>query len=313
MDVVVYCNILKWRGENPYTLVESDKNKSIPVVEKVFRQDIYHDKCVWVNDIRQDFIYFIQSRHPLISCLQCPVKHPYSKQQRRSTLIIMFCLGSILSFMASLFSLYGSPFTDFNLQDLNQPNELFLFQLLCSVWNAVILWFCDVCVTKIHSCSCADRPRTAFMAVLCKVLTTMTTWLYFVISLFIFSCSMYMVIELELVHIYFKIFALQFLCSWLIQFFALYLRFKISWIRDHKTVTENKKSPYYLTYKDYEEYTVDALRSVPSSRRINIQRSISIPSCKSKSKSIHHRPNISATPLLHDVDTMNDIVIHIES
>eukprot|EP00483_Globobulimina_turgida_P002784 UN02789 len=216
MDVAIYANILKWRGEDPNRLIDSDTNKTMAIVEKVFRQDIFHDKCVWVNNTKEDFIYFIQSRHPLISAFQCPAYHPYSKQERIATLIIMFSFGSFFAFSSSLLSAQGA--TMFNLDVRDATIEVLLLRCVCSMCNGIVLWFCDISLTKIQSCVCAERQETIRRLILCKVFASMTIWLYLAISFIIFSFSLYMVIIFKLVKMFLMVFSLQFICSWLFQF-----------------------------------------------------------------------------------------------
>eukprot|EP01084_Bolivina_argentea_P240591 404133_1 len=290
MDIAIYASILKWRGEDPYALVDSYTNKTMSIAVKVFRQDIFHDKCVWVNKLKQDFLYFIQSRHPLISTFQCPSYHPYSKQKRRSTLLVMFSLGSFFAFASSLLALYGSSYLNIDVKGINPTKEVLILRLLCSICNGIVLWFCDLSLTKIQSCICAETQQTMHRSILCKVFSAMTIWLYLAISLMIFSFSLYMVFLLKLTSMFLMVFALQFICSWLFQFVGLYIRFKRLWIRDHKMVSNNQKSLYYLTYKDYEEYRFSTkLNALSSKRNINTSQN------KSIQKSIDN-------PLLLDMD-----------
>ena len=257
MDVAIYSSILKWRGENPYEEVESDiHNKTIPIGEKVFRQDIFHDKCVWVNKHKQDFIYFIQSRHPLIACFLCPDKHPYSKSDRRGTLVIMFSLGSFWAFVSCLIWAYGANSVGIgDVEGINPTKEVFLLRLLCSMGNGIVLWFLDLSLTKIQSCHCAETQHTTSWYIICKVFASMTIWVYFGIALFVFAFSLYMVIVLKLVWMFLMVFSFSFICSWMFQFVGLYIRFRICWMRDHEMVENtDRKCKYYLTYKDYEEY-----------------------------------------------------------
>jgi len=266
MDVAIYGSILKWRGENPYELVDKrsigrgneQNNKKIQLYEKIFRQDIFHDKCVWVNQQKEDFYWFIKSRHPLISCFLCPDKHPYSKSDRRGTLIIMFSLGSFWAFLSCLFALYGAKSIGIDVKGLGPTKEVFILRLLCSMGNGIVLWFLDLSLTKIQACHCAETQTNAGCYIICKVFAGLTIWIYFLIAIFMFAFSLYSVIMLKLTWMFLMVFSLQFICSWLFQFVGLWVRFKRCWIRDHRMINENgrtyRKCPYYLTYEDYEEY-----------------------------------------------------------
>lgn len=290
MDVAIYSGILKWRGENPYSLVESDSQKTIPLAEKVFRQDILHDKCVWVNQRKQDFVYFIQSRHPLVSCFQCPDKHPYSKQERRGTLFIMLSLGSFWAFVSCLLALYGAQSIGIDLKGLGPSKEVLLLRVLCSLGNGVVLWFCDLSLTQMQSCVCAERQRRQHCYLLLRCCSSLTIWIYFAISFVMVSFTVYMVVCYDLAVMFFMVFALQFTCSWCFQFAALYLRFNRQWHRDHRMAEGDAKSAYYLTYRDYEEYRYSTkLESLSPRNRSN-------PSSPSSSLAM------DAGPLLMEMD-----------
>ena len=336
MDVAIYCSILKWRGEDPYELVdkrcigdtqsENKKSNKIELGEKIFRQDIYHDKCVWVNKQKQDFYYFIQSRHPLISCFLCPDKHPYSKSHRRGTLIIMFSLGSFWAFLSCLFALYGAESIGIDVKGIGPTKEVYILRLLCSMGNGIVLWFLDLSLTKIQSCHCAEMQRTAFCYIICKVFASMTIWIYFAMAILIFAFSLYSVIVLKLTFMFLMVFALQFICSWIFQFVGLWIKFKRCWKRDHKMINdENKRCPYYLTYQDYEEYRfsnkLNEISPSESARnRDNFKFGINYKNKKDRNVSMDDNPllldvNESMIGAMDEDDVKNeeDIVIDVDS
>ena len=285
MDVAIYTGILKWRGENPYELIGSETHQSMVIAEKVFRQDILHDKAVWVNRKSLDFLYYLQCRHPLISCFYCPDKHPYSKSERKGTLLIMFSIGAFWAFASCLLALYGtnSVGIDIDVKGLSSSKQVIVLRLLCSMANGTILWICDLTLTKLHSCACAERQHSASYYIFLRCCSSFGIWIYFAISIAVFSFSLWMVIERDLTVMFLMVFSLQFICSWSLQIGGLYLRFRSDWKRDHRMMESGEKCIYYLSYRDYEEYRystkMDELSSSlarPASISMDISRDRSV-------------------------------------
>ena len=99
MQLWVYDKILRHKGEDP---LKRCQQHTYTAVENALRCDLADGKCIWTNSFCQDYRYFIQCNHLLISIFCISSLHPFTRKERMIALFNEICLSfSICIFFES--------------------------------------------------------------------------------------------------------------------------------------------------------------------------------------------------------------------
>ena len=90
MELWIYDKILRFKGEDPLKRCSHHK---YTIAEDMFRQDLANEKTVWTNDFWQDYRYYIQNNHLLVSIFSVSTLHPFSWKERICVLFNETCFA----------------------------------------------------------------------------------------------------------------------------------------------------------------------------------------------------------------------------
>ena len=171
MELKIYNEILESQGADPHHIDEK-RLPLLPLGQRILRKDISSGKCAWTGNRKKDFILWLQSKHPLISIFCANEYHPYSRNHRIRTLLLLFCVASLFISLIAHFA------NDFLIQD----TEFLAKKMALSTAIGITLSIANGCISQCYRCGCAENKQKSCYSC-CTFVTNISIAIWIIISI----------------------------------------------------------------------------------------------------------------------------------